>query len=113
MMEERRHIVAPALLALDSDSTLERGNPIATERSPLLGVAGVMAYNAAGTTKGDNSTPSTIGSGTNGEAHRSSNGDDAAYEPRILVSHTRLLTILCTLWVCSFPHLPHLLLITA
>lgn len=97
MTEEGRPGVAP-------DSDLEQGNPIETERSPLLGVAGTVVYNATGTTKGVDITPATNGHATNGEGHRGSGGDggDGATTSRH-ISRTHLLTIMCTLWVSSSP----------
>ena len=76
MMEEGRLVVAPTL-------DHERGNPMETERSPLLGVAGAVVYKATGTTKGDDIIPTD--------------------RPRIQLSHTRVLTIYCSLLVSSFP----------
>ena len=111
MTEEGMLGVAPALEALDPDSDLERGNPIETERSPLLGAAGTVVYNATGTTKGVDTTPATIGHATNGEVHRDSDGDgggdgggdgDDAATCRH-VSRTHLLTIICTLCVRISP----------
>lgn len=106
MMEEERPVEAPTLVALGSSSDQERGNPIETERSPLLGVAGAVVYNATGTTGEEDITPATIGHGTDGEGHKDSDGDcvdAAAYRPHVHISRIRVLTIYCALSVSSFP----------
>ena len=108
MIKEGRPMIVPALVPLSSDPSLERGGPIETERSLLLGVTGVAVYNSTGTTRGDGIKPATTGYGTHAEGHSGSNGgdggDDAASKPRIIISRTRLLAILCALWVASFLH---------